>query len=86
MHIGKYFEFVEIKLRVLTEELAELTELGVPHNEDRIQIQLKGIVDQHNQAIDFVRQIEAVISQIMLINYLINTFTFCIASFNLIVV
>lgn len=86
MHIGKYFEFVEIKLRILTAELAELTELGLEHNEDRIKMQLKSIVDHHNQAIDFVAQIEAVISPIMLINYVINIFTFCFTSFILIVV
>lgn len=89
LHIGIFFEFVEIKLKTLNEELLALDQEVMncqrQQNEILIIIRLKEIVDHHNQAIDFVRQIDSVLSPIMLFTYLINTFTFCFISFNLMV-
>lgn len=76
-HIGTYFEFVGLKLKALDEELMSLDFEDPELNEKLIIKRLKTIVDLHNEAIGFVEQFEAVISPIMLLIYILNTFTSC---------
>lgn len=86
LHIGKYFVFVQIKLKTLNEELRLLSEEELRQNERVIINRLKDIVDLHNEAINFVEQFEPIISPIMLFTYLTHTFTFCFIPFTVAVV
>lgn len=76
-HIGTYFEFVGLKLKALNDDLMEMDVDDPGLNEKLIIKKLKTIVDLHNEAIGFVEQFEAVISPIMLLIYILNTFTSC---------
>lgn len=72
LHIGKIFEFVVIKLKILNGELMKLSELEPQQNEQQIIKQLNDIVDLHNEATDFVEQCDSIISPIVLATYTIK--------------